>query len=476
MLDFIDFRNDENNKDTAQKLAPGAKANKAAIIFVHGFTGDVRTTWRSIPAYLKPMDALQDWDLRGFGYHSSKLFDLVGLWSADAKLEEIAIKLAEHPEIKHYETVAFVAHSMGGLVVQQALVTDAALRKRTSHVVLFGTPSKGLVKARALFFWKRQIQNMEAGGAFITRLRAAWDKLKLDTVPQFTFTTVAGEMDQFVPPGSSLADFPSSTQRVIPGNHITMLDAKSPNDSCVQILVQSIVGDKAAIGVQSSANVSIQLGRFRNVIRQLWPGRDGPDSPPPDGLDDHAAVLLAIALEQTGSREDAMRLLLAHKPSGTDALGTLAGRFKRRWLFNRKRDDLTKAIELYQAAYNQATGKSSPDHDQAYYHGINLAYLVLVGTGDRPAAEKMAEAVLDHCRHAKDPAKNHWVLPTQGDALLILGQIPEGLKHHKDAAAQQLEPWEAQSMEEQALQLAGYLKLPESQVKAMADCYERGIS
>jgi len=44
------------------------------------------------------MDRLRDWDLLGFGYRITKLFDLVGLWSADAQLEEIATMLYSRPE------------------------------------------------------------------------------------------------------------------------------------------------------------------------------------------------------------------------------------------------------------------------------------------------------------------------------------------------------------------------------------------
>jgi hypothetical protein len=178
--------------------------------------------------------------LLGVGYQSNRRFDLTGLWSSDARLEEIAIMLHSRPEISssNYKRLAFVAHSMGGLVVQQALVSYEDLRNRTSHVVLFGTPSGGLTKARFASFWKRQIQNMEAEGPFIQALREEWTSLKLDSDPPFVFVAVAGETDQFVPPESSLGRFPQSKGDVIPGNHLTMLDAESPEAPCVQKILQ----------------------------------------------------------------------------------------------------------------------------------------------------------------------------------------------------------------------------------------------
>jgi len=144
------------------------------------------------------------------------------------------------------------------------------------------------------------------------------------------------------------------------------------------------------------------MGRFQTLIAQLWPDHDQPNALLPAGLDDDAAVQLALALEQTGHREDAIRVLLAHKPSGTDVLGVLAGRLKRRWWLARKADDLQSARDLYQRGHDQATKKTTPDYDQASYHGINLAYLALAADHDFGAAREIAERVLVHCAKALD--------------------------------------------------------------------------
>ena len=140
MLEFVNF----NSAATERR--------KTAVVFVHGFTGDVRATWRRIPEFLQAMQRLRDWDLLGFGYQSRKLFDLVGLWSADAQLEEIATMLNSRPEIgdDRYPTLTFVAHSMGGLVVQRALVKYKELRARTAHGSRrSSTPSSPSSRARA---------------------------------------------------------------------------------------------------------------------------------------------------------------------------------------------------------------------------------------------------------------------------------------------------------------------------------------
>src|SRR5258707_9030691 len=162
-----------------------AELGNVAVVFVHGFSGDRRRTWGQIPDFLRGEPTLSGWDMFGFGYKSNLRFDILKLWSADARLEEIAIELFSVPELRQYKSLALVAHSMGGLVVQRALVKYSALRNRTSHVVLFGTPSGGLIKATLFSFLKQQIRNMSASSEFIRQLRHDWTSLNLDENPPF---------------------------------------------------------------------------------------------------------------------------------------------------------------------------------------------------------------------------------------------------------------------------------------------------
>lgn len=448
--------------------------NSTAIVFVHGFTGDVMKTWRRIPEFLQADPRLNEWDLLGVGYESHLRFDLPGLWSSDARLEEIAIMLHSRPEISssNYKRLAFVAHSMGGLVVQQALVSYEDLRNRTSHIVLFGTPSGGLKKAGFASFWKRQIQNMKAGGPFINALREKWTSLKLDSDPPFVFVAVAGETDQFVPAESSLGRFPQAKGDVIPGNHVTMLDAESITDPCVQIIIRTLCAGAAPQGARSAARVSIETGEFGDIIRRLWPNRASNPDQFPANLDDYGAVQLAIALEKTGDSPAALGVLKSHKPKGTDVVGVLAGRLKRRWWLTSNADDLENARKLYQEAYDQSVAKAPPDHDQAYYHGINIAYLAVAAQRDFNTARTMASKVLEHVANASDPGLKHWRTATEGDALMILGRADEAIAKHKEASAQELKPWEASSMEEQALRVADICGSGKAYRDKLADAYE----
>ena len=448
------------------RVAPGEK-NRAAIVFVHGFSGDLAGTWGEIPTQLAADKKLKGWDMFGFGYPSNKSFDILGLWTADPALNEISIKLNTEPALAkgRYDALAMVAHSMGGLVVQNALVKYPGLRKRTTHVFLFGTPSAGLIKARLLSFLKPQFRNMSASGGFIKELRASWTARKFDTAPPFAFFATAGELDQFVPPKSSLGPFPESCQRVIPGNHITMLGRTSSGYPAVEILTDGLTGGKGTGVAFNSARVAVETGSFQEAIEALLPIQNQ--------LDDGGVVQLAIALDCRGRQEEAIKVLRDHRPEGTDVLGVLAGRLKRRWQVTRRAEDIKSSRELYARGYQASSEKKPPNHDQAYYHAVNLAYFALAaGERDEPAARDWATKALDHCASAVDPKQVFWRLATEGDALMILGRPEEGAAKHAAAAAMNPEPWQAFSAEDQALRVADLRGLGKVFIKELANKYE----
>jgi hypothetical protein len=82
--------------------APGEK-NRAAIVFVHGFSGDRAATWGEIPSLLAANTRLNGWDMFGFGFPSHKSFDILGLWSADPALGQISTRLNTEPALEPWQ-------------------------------------------------------------------------------------------------------------------------------------------------------------------------------------------------------------------------------------------------------------------------------------------------------------------------------------------------------------------------------------
>lgn len=124
------------------------KAHRAdvAIVFVHGIFGDARDTWTNAngqtffdlihdhPNVGKPVDVFT------FGFPSG-VFDK-GAFDVQDASKSLRDKLLFYG-VDKYESVVFVAHSMGGLVVMRTLITYPELRRQTPLVALYGTPQEG---------------------------------------------------------------------------------------------------------------------------------------------------------------------------------------------------------------------------------------------------------------------------------------------------------------------------------------------
>jgi hypothetical protein len=67
-----------------------------------------------------------------------------------------------------------VACSMGGLLLERAMLGHTEVSCRTSHVLLYGAPGGGLVKAGPFRFLKRQVRDMDEKSEFIETLHTQW--------------------------------------------------------------------------------------------------------------------------------------------------------------------------------------------------------------------------------------------------------------------------------------------------------------
>jgi tetratricopeptide (TPR) repeat protein len=178
---------------------------------------------------------------------------------------------------------------------------------------------------------------------------------------------------------------------------------------------------------------AIERGDFRKVVADLYPGREQ--------LDKKALVRLAIALDALGRRDEAYEILANRNDLDSDALGTMAGRLKRKWLLSRRQADGDAAVEHYAKGHALATAANNLP--QVYYHGINLAFLEFVLRGDRPAAKRRAQAVLDVCKASQaNGSADAWLRPTVGEANLLLGEEAAAFAAYLPfIAASKGDPW-----------------------------------
>ena len=415
-----------------------------AVVFLHGFSGDRDDTWDRLPGLLGTIVA--DWDIYTLGYATTFRPDLLGVWSADPDLPILATMLKTQARIdplRRYKSLALVAHSMGGLVVQRALVDDPELAERTDKVVLFGTPSAGLRKASWVVFWKRQLRNMAKGSEFITALRQDWDA-RFKPEPGFDLMVVAGERDQFVPPKSSLAPFPRHVQYVVPGDHLSMVRAADTDSPSVRLLMSAL--SEAPVAQETTAPLALAAEVPDATASALIKARG-------DEMSQHEVVRAALALEQSGKRDEAMALLQRYQALGTDVQGTLAGRIKRLWIGNEGPGFAQHALALYQEALD--TARKIGDRSQIYYHSINVAFLEFVAFDRVERAREMAELALENASLDK---ANAWSVATQAEANLYLGHRDLALDLYHRTLEFDAEPWERASTALQAGQIASKLE------------------
>jgi hypothetical protein len=462
------------------------------LLLLHGFSGESPQTFGLLPAFLAGDPALAAWDLYCVGYPTSLAPDVTGVWAADPDLATLADYLRgllAEGRFAGYRQVGFVAHNMGGLIVQRALV-DADLGDRVSHVLLFGTPSAGLRKARLGALFKRQARDMTEGGPFVTGLRAAWGQRFGGGAP-FHFCATAGLRDDFVPRASSVEVFPDACRRFVPGNHLEMVKPRRLDDDTVLLVRRALSGDSGRGGpgqggsgsggggpvarAAGRPNAGPGGGRFPSAV--VAGGRlagaaatIGELAPRRAALAPDEAVRLALALEITGHDDDAVALLEERHAGHTELTGVLAGRYKRRWLADPegRATEGPRARALYADAHAQAA--AAGDHGQAFYNAINEAFMALAlgaGAGDHTpdrqaaiaAAREVAERALAHAGQAARAggAPDRWRLATEGEALLHLGDVDAALARYGDARAAGPDPREAGSMLQQGVWVARML-------------------
>jgi tetratricopeptide (TPR) repeat protein len=151
----------------------------------------------------------------------------------------------------------------------------------------------------------------------------------------------------------------------------------------------------------------------------------------PFGNDTQAIQQLAIAFSGAGQITEAVGWLGKLEPelqSNPETQGILAGRFKRQWL---KSQSLPRLGERARALYEQAfaTAQNVGSKDQAFYNGINAAYMAFA-LGD-VSYSALAEKVRLICEEIKP--RDYWASATLGEAWLLLQNYDEAVKAY-DAA------------------------------------------
>jgi pimeloyl-ACP methyl ester carboxylesterase len=120
--------------------------SKVAVVFVHGLFGDTDGSWtnangKSFFTLLKSAPGMgRQVDIFAFGFTSNKLKDgSLDIREAANMLEQSL----QYNGVWNYQTVVFVAHSMGGLIAMREMIDNPSHRDKVPLMVFYATPQEG---------------------------------------------------------------------------------------------------------------------------------------------------------------------------------------------------------------------------------------------------------------------------------------------------------------------------------------------
>jgi pimeloyl-ACP methyl ester carboxylesterase len=158
----------------------GDKKQPSAIVFVHGVTGDPVTTWAKSadvfwPCLMREKNStFQRADIFLYGFVSERL-------SPSPTIDEAANRLFTDLQgaglFKAHSHIAFVAHSLGGLIVSRMVLLHSKKEgmNRVRLVYFYGTPAKGASAAGVAKFFSNNIQFKElSDGDSLAAWAARW--------------------------------------------------------------------------------------------------------------------------------------------------------------------------------------------------------------------------------------------------------------------------------------------------------------
>lgn len=413
-------------KEVRQVFRESEGANNL-ILFVHGFSGESTETFGRLPDLLMQDPELDGWDMKPFGY-SRFIQPEHGkhVWGGIKDIGRISSYLCTSMKYKFeaYDRVAIVAHGMGGLVAQRAILEmPEAQREKISHLILLACPSNGIPEEDLAAQWQQEYSEMSASGPFITGLRSAWNTAFKEK-PPFKLGLIAAADDPFVQPTSCLEAFPGVEGWLLEGNHFSLVKPENTSEPAYR-LVRELLTASETLGEFGDARTrNLALGQYDAVARELLPIAEH--------LDLKGLRQLVFALEGLDRREEAQALLETHPlaAESTDLMGIIGGRYKREFLKRPDRRNGEAAQVYYSIALEQA--KEAADQEQVYYHAINLAFLALVMEQDREQMKSYAQQALEA---AQDTEDGLWTFATLAEAHLYLGNLFASKSFYEKAAA-----------------------------------------
>lgn len=426
-IDTLESAQQTIKKEPVTKFRETENSN-SAILFVHGFSGDAENTFAEAPNLLMANEEIDGWDMFPLGYSGNIVPEMgKNIWAcaSDIKRNSDYLLTSIKNKFSKYKRIAIVAHDLGGIVAQQALLElEKKDLDRISHVLLFATPSNGLpeIALKNFFTYSNDEKELKESSPYIQTLRNKWNTSFKENYP-FTFKTIAATKDEFVPVSSSLDPFPEKYQNMIEGTHFSIVQIKNEENDGYRAILNTLTNKGFLNKFSNKEEINIAMGEYQAVINSLLPKLKE--------LDGKGLEQLVFALEAADREEEAMEILREHPTAknNSNLLGIMGGRYKRQYLKTFSAADLLMAFKHYKEGLNISTEKK--DYSQIYYHAINLAFLSLM-KGER--AEMTAFADKAQLATERDPFPSLWKFATIAEAFLYKGNFENSKENYEKVA------------------------------------------
>lgn len=401
---------------------------KNLLLFLHGFSGESKGTFGIIPDLLQSDSKFDDWAMKPLGY-APVVQPKLGkdIWGAILDVDKIAVflKASIQNKFKNYDSIAIIAHSLGGLVAQKAILSlDSENRNRISHLIMFGVPSNGISPDVLDNQWNKKYSELSSEGDYIKSLRKEWKDTFNDTYP-FKLKVAASTDDEYVSLESCHKPFGKEYREFVEKKHLYMVKPKSDKDSTYALILDTLTGSKFFQDYNNTEEINLILGKYDEVVDNLLPNKDD--------LDKTGLTQLIFALEGLERKDEIYDILDNHPLAkrNTDLMGIIGGRHKRDYL----KSNSFKSSELSREYYNKALNISvdNENHSQIYYHAINLAFLSIVTDPESGKSEmkKYANQALEATNHCDD---NLWKFATVAEANMYLQNFDIAKEFYRKAS------------------------------------------
>jgi pimeloyl-ACP methyl ester carboxylesterase len=232
---------------------------KRALIFVHGYNGDPRESWRAFARLLLADQRFADWDILSFGY---------GIRSSILGAAASLTSRMSQPEMSGYTELAFVTHSIGGLIVQRALVDNDELAGRVRLAFFFASPNAGMRLPRLFRIpWLSHIASpldeLSPGSPLLQELDQRWNQ-KFGLKTPFEYWSIAADRDAFVS-AVSLSAVPLEHRLVVSADHLSLIRPETPQAGGFRVVTEALMYRDVPASAKKAAQGSVAVEEKREA-------------------------------------------------------------------------------------------------------------------------------------------------------------------------------------------------------------------